>query len=60
MNNIQAPLMQNNMQAQQMQNNIQAPPIFQQMPMSQFNPMYPPAQQMPPNSQNLNPMNKNH
>ena len=60
MNNIQAPLMQNNMQAQLMQNNIQAPPIFQQMPMSQFNPMYPPAQQMPPNSQNLNPMNKNH
>ena len=60
MNNIQAPLMQNNMQAQQMQNNIQAPPIFQQMPMSQFNPMNPLVQQMPPNSQNLNPMNKNH
>ena len=40
MQNFQAPIMQNNMQA---------PPLFQQMPMNQFNPMNPNIQQKPIN-----------
>ena len=57
MQNMQVPLMQNNMQAPLMQNNMQAPPLFQQMPMNQFNPMNPLVHQMPPNSAaHLNPM----
>ena len=49
--------MPNNMQVPLMQNNMQAPPVFQQMPMNQFNPMNPYIQQMPPLSNpNLNQM----
>ena len=49
--------MPNNMQVPLMQNNMQAPPVFQQMPMNQFNPMNPYIQQMPPISNpNLNQM----